>query len=92
MASPTFYLDGHTSNPADTSLRVLQKILGSLADGGGGGGGGTVCITFMTSAPVIAPDLTKCDVNIVFGDGAIAGSLYVYLTSIAVPAWVQLLG
>jgi hypothetical protein len=92
MASPTFYLDGHTPNQADGNLRVLQKILGSINDGGGGGGGGTVCITFATTPPVAAPDLTKCDVNIVFGDGAIAGNLYVYLTSIAVPQWVQLLG
>jgi hypothetical protein len=40
MASPTWMPEGATGKPNDTRLRTLQKILGSLNDGGGGGGGG----------------------------------------------------
>ncbi len=40
MPSPTFLGDGSTPRRTDAQWVILQKILGSMTDGGGSGSGG----------------------------------------------------
>lgn len=80
MASPLYFPEGHTGLPQDTQLRLLQKILGSLNDGGGSGGG-TPCVNTSETVPVVAPDVASCPCSVVFGIGAIAGAVYVWDTT-----------
>lgn len=71
----------------DTQLRVDQKILGALIDGGGGSSG--TVLNFVDTPPVAAPGAS--DPKILLGIGPYIGACWVW-DSEGVPAnWFPIL-